>query len=332
MTHFATGRVRSRPGASRRRGDNLEHRGQRIHHKSRAHCGCVAGVSFVLLASLNPCFAEDPSAVLREALTLRALAVEAPEAMDEAFATMPAGALGRAPSDAAKRRLVWSFVFRGTLLKLGQLASASPLALHYNPMLDIAVVQACSREVAAKVPRCQELCAIPGEVLTAQRVAAQPLWMTDSEPLTALSRVASARVAAFARDRPGNTAGNSPPWRTSYCKPTYQRVAEMRAMQGLLSLAEVSVPALEAAVRSYATETPLSAGGREPDVEIGALLANMPSLLPSSAVALPSGGWILTFTPKATGWRQIALLADATPAGALRLKSARILAVASEKP
>lgn len=269
------------------------------------------------------------SAVLREALTVRALAIEAPVSLQPLLSSMPRGVLGQDPTRSKERQLAWSFFFSGALLKLAQLQASEVLVLHYNPVLDVAVLQACQAEVGGSRVRCAEMCAMPGEHLAAQSPKTRPAWMSEADPLKALEQIASARVKAFSKERPAD-AGVPKPWKARYCGSTQQQIAEMRIIQGLLALERVDTRALELAVRDYLTRSEEMAATAGDERAVRYLLGSLPTLVLSGAISVSNGGWCFAFTPKKTGWRQILLLAAPGQGNSLRLRSVRIVSISSE--
>lgn len=273
----------------------------------------------------------DASIALREAVTLRALGIESPGAIESLLTTMPIGTMGRDAESSTQRQLAWSTFFRGTLLKLGQLKSSTPLALHYNPLIDVAVVQACQLAADALSLSCTELCALPGEALSSTPPAAEPAWMSETDPLTALTQLAAVRTGAFAKAHPADSSVGAP-WRERYCKADLQSIAELRILQGMLSTAEVDSRALGGAVAAFLkrTGTPERQPVSEVDAEVRGLLANLSALSLAGAVSTGDGGWLLFFTPKRSGWRQVVLVVGRAPKQGLELKGAKVLSISSE--
>lgn len=287
--------------------------------------------SLILLGVANAA-ESDVRVTLREAVTTRALAVEAVGVIEPLLQSMPIGVMARDPVSLHRRQLAWSVFFRGTLLKLGQMQSTTPLALHYNPLLDVAVIQGCNLGRGG-LTQCTKLCAFPGETLAGTTPASVPSWFagTDSDPLKRMSDLAASRVRSFARNYPVDST-NAVPWRKKYCSSALQSIAELRIAQGLLSMSKLQPERLGSGVRDYLRSS--SGTGANPrksqDAELHGLLENLSALSLSGAVALTDHGWLLFFTPKTTGWRQVALLVRPASKGNLRLESARIVSFTSE--
>jgi len=268
--------------------------------------------------------------VLREVVTTRAVAIEAPGSLHAKLDAMPVGPMGRNPADAQQRALAWSAFFRGTLVKLGRLPSEAPVALYYNPVLDVGVLQSCNVPAKSGPVTCQFVCALPGEVLTGGALVASPRWLAEPDPLVAVTRNAGLRTAGFAKTFPPNAAvSGTPP--SQLCSAKNQALAEVRVMEGLVSMAAVDPTAIGQAIGDYLSRTNAKGAPVTPaDAELRGLLSHLSSLSLSGAVALADHGWVLFLTPKATGWRQVALVVGPSGKRGLKLEAAKVLSIKTE--
>lgn len=284
---------------------------------------------------------DDAALAVRTSASLfgatRALGVEAPAALASALDAMPPSSISRGPEDRAQRLSGWQMFFRGSLLKLGRLSSATPLALHYNPILDVALVQGCDHRVGTDVVEgCQKMCAVPGEVLSDANVLdIGPEWLSQSNPMEGLAVSARTRVDAFEVAHPADS-GDLPGWQEQFCRPDWQEIAEQRVLHGLIALHNVDVVGLGGAIARYADERgtadpPAPSGVRETRLDY--LLSNLSSFVPTGAVELPGERQLIFFTPRTTGWYAVAVLTGAkvtTPEAGRQLLDATTISFARE--
>ena len=247
----------------------------------------------------------------------RALGIEAPAALAMALDSIPAAAIDNRRGNREHRLRAWQLFFQGSLLKAGRLSSTTPLAIHYNPVLDVALIQGCG--TGANPPRAsgcrQQFCALPGEALSGTRVKGLgPEWLSEPQPLEALVAVSRSRISGFEAAHPADARGPTE-WRDAYCNPKWQEMAELRVIQGLVAVPAIQPGALGGAVARYVGER-RTAG---PRTDSGArrldfLLANLSAFSLSGAVELPGDRHLLILTPRVNGWYALALLMGA-PAG-----------------
>ena len=139
------------------------------------------------------------------ALALRAAGVEGGAAAAEVLAAMPgAGTVGAGESLSA----LWRPFFTNAIVKLGRLRSPAPVALYYNPLLDLAVFTLWEkREEGYRVASVR---ALPGERLADPGGAAKlrPQWTAAKRgPVKTLARTTAARLDAFRRAHPAEAGG-----------------------------------------------------------------------------------------------------------------------------
>ncbi|TAK53076.1 MAG: hypothetical protein EPO25_11805 [Gammaproteobacteria bacterium] len=272
-------------------------------------------------------FPADAARTLLEAATItRAFGIEEPAAIRAQLASMPLGVLPRGSENQRHRDTLWSLFFKGSLLKAGRVASAQPLAIFYNPMLDVAAVQAC----VPGVVDCATLCALPGELLAGDAPgSAAPTWMRAEQPLAALAITSARRMSAFAGAHPAE-ATETVDWQAQYCSERAQAQAEVRLAEASTTLAAINPDALRRALADYiatAAKAAVKPGARPSDAAL-LLLLNSAQLSLSGAVAL-SDGWLVFVTARHNGWRQAALLLEKDGKGGLTIRGATLLKLAT---
>ena len=138
----------------------------------------------------------DPTRFAAQALALRAAAIKGTDAATQILATIP----GSAPADALPG--LWSPFFENAIVKLGRLHAPVPVALYYNPLLDIALITLWEQKDGHY--RVATIRAIPGERLAdpTATVSDQPAWMVADDPITALAQVTAARLDTFRQAHP----------------------------------------------------------------------------------------------------------------------------------
>ena len=101
--------------------------------------------------------------------------------------------------------LLWSASFANAIVKLGRLRSPGPVALYYDPLLDIAVLTFWQRRDGGY--RVVSVRALPGERLEAPEaeVPVLPSWTTAQTGLVeSMARTTAARLHAFRRAHPAD--------------------------------------------------------------------------------------------------------------------------------
>ena len=146
--------------------------------------------------------AREPDARLftAHALALRAAGVGGDDAAAKVLAGMPG-----VPMSAAEEPLpaLWVPFFENAIVKLGRLRSPAPVALYYNPLLDVAVFTRWERWQGRY--RVASVRALPGEHLVDSEAAVplRPPWMAvEDAPVNALAGVTAGRLDAFRRLHP----------------------------------------------------------------------------------------------------------------------------------
>jgi hypothetical protein len=274
-------------------------------------------------------FQSHPSDILQNAVLTRALGIESPSAIEPQLDGMPNGFFARNQNTLPQRLTIWSFFFKGTLTKLGRLNSPSPLIVYYNPIVDVAVVEACRYE--GSVVNCTEACALPGESMDNFEASRVPVWLEQDRPLDAFERNAGTRMAVFERDQPAD-AGQANPWRAKYCSEHLQSEAEVRLIDAYAQFSRLDKSALAGAISRYVVKHGRPIGRRQvsktPVKSIDATFAMLTHLdqFSVSGFFSPSDGTCLLFlTPKKTGWYQAVLLIEKSSTDALEIRSARIV-------
>ena len=107
--------------------------------------------------------------------------------------------------------MLWRGFFENTIVKLGRLRSSEPIALYYNPLLDVALItrwgltQGRFRVTSVEV--------LPGEMLGLPLTSNEPgsallpAWTNAKNGLAALPRIASTRTDAFRKLHPVQALG-----------------------------------------------------------------------------------------------------------------------------
>ena len=95
-------------------------------------------------------------------------------------------------------------IFENAVIKLGRLKSTAPVALYYNPLLDIAFISFWEKK--DRLYRLVSIRILPGERLidSNAEVPVQPEWMTASDFIVALKDTTNKRLATFDKLHPGN--------------------------------------------------------------------------------------------------------------------------------
>ena len=140
----------------------------------------------------------DPKRFAAQALALRTAAIERNDAATKILATIP----GSAPADALPG--LWAPFFENAIVKLGRLRAPVPVALYYNPLLDIALITDWEQRDGHY--RVATIRALPGERLAVPTatIPDQPAWMVADDPITTLARVTAARLDTFRQTHPAS--------------------------------------------------------------------------------------------------------------------------------
>ena len=152
----------------------------------------------VLLGGVADAAAEqpDPKRFAAQALALRTAAIEGTDAATTILATIP----GSAPADALPG--LWSPFFENAIVKLGRLRAPVPVALYYNPLLDLALITDWEQKEGHY--RVALIRALPGERYAdpTATVPDQPAWMVADDPITTLAGVTATRLDTFRQAHP----------------------------------------------------------------------------------------------------------------------------------
>lgn len=177
-------------------------RGGTAFRAAAAGFGAVLLAAVVVSASPARAAGAEPDARLfaAHALALRAAGGAGEEPAAGVLAAMPgAGMAGAADT----LPVLWRPFFANAIVKLGRLRTPAPVALYYDPLLDVAVFTLWERRNDGY--RVASARALPGERLADADADAPPApgWMTAEEgPVTALRRIAEARLDAFRHAHP----------------------------------------------------------------------------------------------------------------------------------
>ena len=230
--------------------------------------------------------AEESSARLfaAHALQLRGAGVAGDDSAGAVVAGMPGA--GMTEVSALLPDLFRPF-FANAVVQLGRLRSPAPVALYYNPLLDVAILTLWREQ--AEGYRVATARALPGERLANRQAEVEllPAWITAAvDPVEALSRITAARLDAFRRQHPGSS-GQAGDDAVSFA----QAAADLRAVlprlvwnaeqggrwtdesQAWLGRALTSI---EAALAAQDVEA-LTAAASETDVETATVLARLPA-------------------------------------------------------
>ena len=99
--------------------------------------------------------------------------------------------------------VLWGLFFENAIVKLGRLKAPAPVALYFNPLLDVALFTLWRRQGDAYVVHTARV--LPGERLDGSGgpVSLFPAWIAaESSPTAALARIAGERLERFGRRHP----------------------------------------------------------------------------------------------------------------------------------
>ncbi len=217
------------------------------------------------------------------ALALRASGVAGGAAAAAVLAAAPgAGAFE------AKEALpdLWSPFFANTVVKLARLHSPGPVALYYNPLLDIALLTFWERRDAGYFPVSAR--ALPGERLADPDsvFALAPPWMRSRDgPLQALLRIAPTRLDSFLRAHPAaaseagrdsaNFASAAADMRAALPRLLWSATEALRWIDGGIPWLEAVLAEIERALAASAPAALIEAAP-DTDPETAAALVGLP--------------------------------------------------------
>ena len=155
---------------------------------------CMGALFVVIIGTAAQ--AQDERVFAAHALAFRSAAVDGTNATTEVLATMP----GAGPAKALP--LLWRPFFENAIVKLGRVRASAPVALYYNPLVDLALVTFWERRGA--LYRIVSIRALPGERLDdpGAPVPEYPGWLAADDPVAALAGTAHERLSAFRRAHP----------------------------------------------------------------------------------------------------------------------------------
>jgi hypothetical protein len=142
------------------------------------------------------------------ALALRTAGVAGDDSAAAVLANMP-GAAGVSES----LPVLFHSFFANAIVQLGRLNAPAPVALYYNPLLDLALFTLWEKQAGSYGVTVARF--LPGERLANPRadVPLMPAWMSTADgPIVALSDITTSRLTAFRRVHPwrSSEAGRDP--------------------------------------------------------------------------------------------------------------------------
>ena len=137
------------------------------------------------------------------ALALRTGGLQGDSSTMDILAAMPASGFARAT------RALWPPFFENAIVKLGRLRSRTPVALYYNPLLDVGLITFWRRGQGRY--SIESIRALPGERLAKPRVevARQPRWVWSGDPVSELMNITDERLSGFRRTHPASGSAAS---------------------------------------------------------------------------------------------------------------------------
>ncbi len=175
-----------------------------MNRKRERMAGVVLSLTAValaaMLAQVSPAPAEDADA---RRFAAHVLAFRAAGVAGEGGALAVLEGLPGAAGAGEAASVLWRPFFENAMVKLGRLRSPAPVALYYNPLLDVAVVTVWERHERGYGVAAAR--ALPGERLAGEDAEApfKPRWLAAEDgPVRALAALAEARLAAFSAAHP----------------------------------------------------------------------------------------------------------------------------------
>lgn len=274
----------------------------------------------------------DPRVVLSTATYTRALASEAPIMIQRQLQSTPVAIFRRNGPTQQNALLAWSLFFRGSMIRLGRLRTATPQIAYYNPISDVVVIENCRYSTANGQPTCLRMCAKPGENMTAEPVTRSPSWLSAQHPVQAILKTTAKRISAFDKQSDSVFFGNE-----IQCSVKDQAISELRMVDISQGVANVDIRRFSGAIADYLAETATSARSRnlssrtaiatDPTLTV---LTHLDQLSLSGAVSAGEQARILFFTPKRSGWGQVVMVFSVAPKGTWTLKNVQLLAMSSK--
>ena len=247
--------------------------------------GIVLAVAALVTAAPSAPSAAEPDARLfaAHALALRAAGVAGDESAQDFLADLPgAGALLE-----EALTVLWQPFFENAIVKLGRLRSPAPVALYYNPLLDVALLTLWERH--EETYRVAVARALPGERQGNPDIdiSLQPQWMAAEDgPIEALARITAARLGAFRRAHPAQHREGGEDSVTFATAAADLRAAAPRLAWNLVRREQLAAdgepwlqPALSEVEEALAARdaTALTAAAPDTDAETAAAIAALPA-------------------------------------------------------
>jgi len=265
----------------------------------------------------------DQDSVLTQAVLMRAIAQERPGLLIKELQSFPIGIIDVPHRADPEWRSLWSSFFKGALTKVASPEHKATI-LYYNPIADVALTVQCrAQEAANRGPRCDRLCAAPGEFLRDQSPLRKPAWQSAADPLHAIRASTTDSIKAFSRHY-GTSISEGPSTLSSLCSKNAQAIAELRLFDLIIASKDFDARAYTAAVAAYLAahlaHPPKPATDAAFDV-----LARVRGTNFSGALPLGKEGWLVFLTPKTTGWDQALIFLQNAPGGHLTVSAARVV-------
>ena len=158
----------------------------------------VSTIGLPLAAAGAPAERQETRLFAAHALALRTGGLQGDPATMDMLAAMPASGSARAT------RALWPPFFENAIVKLGRLRSPTPVALYYNPLLDVALITFWRRTQGRY--SVTSIRALPGERLARPGIAVteQPAWLLSGDPVSELMTMTEARLSGFRRSHPAS--------------------------------------------------------------------------------------------------------------------------------
>jgi hypothetical protein len=296
-----------------------------------AVCVTVGLLAFWRLHSSLPRGA-DPRAVLTIATYIRGLGSEAPFLIQRQLQSMPVAVFQRDAGSQPHALLAWSLLFKGSMIRLEGLKTPTPQIAYYNPIADVLVMTGCRYSAADTKPQCLHMCAMPGEVLNKEGIARAPAWLTARDPLEAMLKTTAKRISTL-----DSMFGGVFPPSGIQCGAENQAASELRLVDVSAGVANVDVSRFSKAVAAYLARVDARMRSRNATDKKAIstdrtlrVLSHLDQLSLSGAVSAGEQARILFFTPKRTGWGQVAMVFSLSKAKDWTLNNVRFLTMTSK--
>jgi hypothetical protein len=274
----------------------------------------------------------DPRAVLTTATYIRALGSEAPFLIQRQLRSMPVAVFQRDPAAQHNALLAWSLLFRGSMIRLGKLNTATPQIAYYNPIADVFVILGCHYSATDGRPECLRMCVTTGEAVSDEAAVRAPVWLSARDPLDTMIKTTAKRISNLDSIF-GSTffaVGNK-------CSAENQAASELRLVDVSEGVSKVEVSRFSKAVAVYMAAVDASIRSRNSagmqaiqNDHTLKVLTHLDQLSLSGAVSAGERARILFFTPKRSGWGQIAMAFSVSKANVWTLRTVRFLTMTSK--